>query len=207
MGILEEIRKELHPLNVRILNSPFLSKAREGKLDLELVRKFVINQWYIVNHDLRSLSIGLARSEKLEELVLFKNLVDGDYEALKELVKLMGELKLPVKDPLTYEVSPKAVEYTHFLSWLANYARPSEFLLIISLNLPVWGEAVGGLGKSLKEKYGVKETGFFELFSSPNSDLENGVERLIGVVTERLRNMAFMIQRYELDFWESLTEV
>jgi len=53
----------------------------------------------------------------------------------------------------------------------------------------------------------VKETGFFELFSSPNSDLENGVERLIGVVTERLRNMAFMIQRYELDFWESLTEV
>ncbi len=102
-----------------------------------------MNQWYIVNHDLRSLAIALGRTRNVAELEFMKMLLDGDYNALHELMKLMRELGIEIKDPLMLEVIPEAVQYTHYLAWLANYATVQEFALAIIVNMPVWGPKRG----------------------------------------------------------------
>ncbi|AAK42268.1 TenA family transcriptional regulator [Saccharolobus solfataricus] len=202
MNVLEQIRKELEGLNDQIINHPLL---KEKELKKEVVHSFVINQWYIVNHDLRSLAIGLSRSTNLEELDIFKILVDGDYHALKEIVKLMNELGIEVKDPLLYNVSPPAVSYTHYLSWLASYAKPSEFLFAGIVNLPVWASVVTRFGDMIKEKFNIRETGFFEAFRGSYKELEDRIVRLVeNSQVERLRGIAYTIQYYEKSFWDSV---
>ncbi|BDC18737.1 TenA family transcriptional regulator [Acidianus sp. HS-5] len=205
--ILDNIRKELEGLNSQVLNHNILKIAQEGKLKREVIEALVINQWYIVNHDLRSIAIGLSRSTDLEELELFKILLDGDYSALKELIKLMKELNLEVRDPLTYNVSPQAVSYTHYLAWLANYSKPTEFLFALIVNLQVWSKVITGLGDSLR-KYGIKETGFFDSFKVSYTEVENRIAKLVeGEDVRRLRTIAFTIQQYEKDFWDYLDEM
>lgn len=156
--LLEGIRKALEPLNETILNHPMIKDAEEGRLPINTIRAFAMNQWYIVNHDLRSLAIALSRTRNITELEFMKMLLDGDYNALHELMKLMRELNIEVRDPLMLEVVPEAVQYTHYLAWLANYATVQEFALAIIVNMPVWGgQNVTRLGNALRSKYGIRE--------------------------------------------------
>ncbi|BCU69662.1 TenA family transcriptional regulator [Stygiolobus caldivivus] len=203
--ILHSIRKELEPLNQQIINHQILRGAEEGRLKRTVIEAFVVNQWYIVNHDLRSISIGLSRSSNMVELDLFKALLDGDYSALKELIKLMGELGIEVKDPVTFRVLPQAVSYTHYLAWLANYSRPVEFLFAMVINLPVWSYVVTKFGDSLKENYGIKETGFFDVFKVSYTEIENKVDELAErEEPDRLRAISYIIQDYERRFWDAI---
>ncbi|MEM1626944.1 MAG: TenA family transcriptional regulator [Sulfolobaceae archaeon] len=206
-SILEEIRKELKPLNDQVINHKILEDARLGKLKLDVIKKFVINQWYIVNYDLRSLCLGASRTSTLEELKIFKQLIDGDFQALNELVKLMNELGLSITDPLAYgEVTSEAVSYTHYISWLANYSSPPEFLFAGIVNLPVWGIAVTKFGNALREKYGIRNLGFFEVFKGPYEPLEEEVLKVIEgkIEKERVRKISRIIQDYEKKFWDSI---
>ncbi|WP_243670102.1 TenA family transcriptional regulator [Vulcanisaeta sp. JCM 16161] len=170
-----------------------------------------MNQWYIVNYDLRSLAIALGRARNVTELEFMKMLLDGDYNALHELMKLMRELGIEVKDPLMLEVIPEAVQYTHYLAWLANYATIQEFALAIIVNMPVWGQNVVRLGNALRSKYGIREVGFFEAFKGPFTELENKALEVIRGIDEqsvvRARNMAYTIQNYEKAFWDAVYNV
>lgn len=208
VNILEAIRKELAEMNQQILNHPLLKVAEEGRLKRKTIEALVINQWYIVNHDLRSLAIGLSRSKRLEELDLFKEFLDGDYKALKELEKLMKELNIEIKDPLLYNISPQAVSYTHYLSWLANYVEPSEFLFALIVNITVWASVITRLGDILKEKYGIKETGFFDEFKGSYEEIEKRISSLVDErQIERLRTISFTIQAYEKAFWDEMYNI
>jgi len=134
--------------------------------------------------------------------------LDGDYKALKELEKLMKELNMEIKDPLLYNISPQAVSYTHYLSWLANHVEPSEFLFALIVNVPVWASVVAKIGDLLKEKYGIKETGFFDSFKGSYEDLEKRISSLVNErQIERLKTISFTIQAYEKGFWDEMYNI
>ncbi len=208
--IISVLRSKLEEENKYILNHPVISRAIEGSLPMDAIRKFVVNQLYIVPYDMRSLSKLLARSKYDDEVKFFKLCVDGDYQAYIELVKLANEvgIKLESEEVIARYLSPKAVAYTHYLAWLANYASLGEAAVALVINLPIWGNNVGRLGKALKEKYGIKEVGFFELFSRPYDELERLsypiIERYVDMVRYEL--VSRMIQSYERMFWDSLLE-
>jgi len=207
MNAFELIRKDLAGINQQILNHPILKVAEEGKLRRKTIEAIVVNEWYIVNHDVRSIAIGFSRSS-LNELDLFKAFLDGDYKALKELEKLMKELNLEIKDPLLCNISPQAVSYTHYLSWLANYVEPSEFLFALIVNVPVWANVVTKIGDLLKEKYWIKETGFFDSFKGSYEELEKRISSLVNErQIERLKTISFTIQAYEKAFWDEMYNI
>ncbi len=209
--MLEDIRKALEPLNEAILNHPIIRDAEYGHLSINTIKAFITNQWYIVNHDLRSLAITLSRARNVTELEFMKMLLDGDYNALHELMKLMNELGIETKDPLMLKIIPEAVQYTHYLAWLANYADIKEFALAIIVNMPVWGQNVVRLGNALRNRYSIREVGFFEAFKGPFTELENKALEVIEGIGEqsiiRARNMAYIIQNYEGAFWDAIYSV
>lgn len=202
--IVSSLRKELEPLNAKILEHPYLKDAERGVLPRGKVEKFVINQLYIIPYDLRSLGHLLSRASRKDEVELFKAAVDGDYVAMNELLKLAGELGIGLDR--IYEADPEAVAYTHYLAWLANYATPGQAAIALVVNLPVWGEAVGRLGRALKEKYGVKEVGLFELFAKDYASFERMAHPIIERYEdiEGYRLVARMIQYYEKMFWDAI---
>jgi len=108
-GIIEAVRREVEHLNREI------AKAAESP-SWEMLRRFVQNQLYIVPHDLKALSVAMAKARAPDEYKFVKMLVDGDYAAYNALLKLAEELGVEFR---WHDVDPAAVAYTHFLSWLA----------------------------------------------------------------------------------------
>uniref|UniRef100_A0A7J3ZL41 TenA family transcriptional regulator n=1 Tax=Fervidicoccus fontis TaxID=683846 RepID=A0A7J3ZL41_9CREN len=202
--IVGSLRRELESLNKMIAEHPYLSDAERGALPREKIERFVVNQLYIIPHDLRSLGHMLSRASEPDEIRFFKAAVDGDYAAMQELLKLAGELGIGLESAT--RADPEAVAYTHYLAWLASYATPGQAAVALVVNLPVWGAAVGRLGRALKERYGIKETGLFELFAQDYSSFEEMaypiIERYENLEAYRL--VARMIQHYEKMFWDAI---
>jgi len=111
----EEVRASLGEVEREIIGHPILRDAEERRLGVDAIRRLAINQWYIVNHDLRSLAIMLSRSSNMEELSYFRDAVEVDYRALQGLVELLRELGLETRKPSEVEASPAAVAYTHHI--------------------------------------------------------------------------------------------
>jgi thiaminase len=194
MGIIAELRRELKDVNREILEAPSVTRP-----SMDVLRKFVLNQLYIVPHDLRALSHALTKARDDLELDFVKGLVDGDYEALKSLRELAEELGVG----LDYNrLSPRAVSYTHFLQWLALHGTMGDLAVAMTVNLPVWGENCRRLGE-WAESQGVKATRFFKLFSGPWGELEARAEEIAGryLDWDRYRFIARAIQFYEKEFW------
>lgn len=203
-----EVRRSLNDLESSILNHAILRDAEGGRLTMDHIKRFAINQWYIVNHDLRSLALMLSRSRDLEELEYFKEAVDVDYKALKALASLLEELGIRATNPAEMSVLPAAVAYTHYISWLAHYSSIGVIAFAFAVNFPVWGQASTRFGDSIGRIYGVKSLGFFQVFRPP---YEQFIERSLSIASkyypeEKLAMItaARNIQAYEKMFWDGI---
>ena len=201
--IINILRKELEHLNKTILEHPYIRDGLDGKLTSEHIRKFVINQLYIVFHDLKSLSHLLSRSDYDNEIKFFKTALDGDYEAYNALKDLADELG--IRD-FRGDVDPEAVTYTHYLSYLSLYATLGDAAVALVINLPVWGENVSRLAMIFRERYEVRSIRFLEMFSGSYKEFEELsypiIERYLDM--DRYRVVARMIQCYEKMFWDAI---
>ncbi|MCS6788687.1 MAG: TenA family transcriptional regulator [Aigarchaeota archaeon] len=207
--LLEDVRRELGPLNSSIVECAYLRDAREGRLDLDAIKLFVENQFYIVHHDARSLAAMASRASDDLELEYFMRLAQGDAEALRRLREMGRELGMELRSIGEVRAIPEAVGYTHFLSHLALHANPGEQAFALVVNLPVWSEACRRLLGALGERYGLKSLGFLELFAEvPAWVEEEGLlicERYVDLSGHRMRLFAALVQRYERAFWEGLS--
>ena len=201
--IINILRKELEPLNNTILEHPYIRDALDGKLTSGHIRKLVINQLYIVPHDLKSLSYLLSRANYDDEIKFFKTALDGDYEAYNALKKLADELSIR---GFLGDVDPEAVTYTHYLSFLSLYATLGDAAVALVVNLPVWGENAGRLARIFRERYEVRNIRFLDMFSGSYKEFEKLsypiIERYLDM--NRYSVIARMIQCYEKMFWDAI---
>ncbi|MDM7274771.1 MAG: TenA family transcriptional regulator [Thermoprotei archaeon] len=195
--IIEKLREELRDVNEKILSSRSVTSPT-----MDVLRGFVANQLYIVPHDLKALSVFMVKARDSLEYEFVKMLIDGDYNAYKALLELAGELKVS----FSYDaLSPAAVAYTHFLSWLSLHGTMGDLAVAASVNLPVWGENCGKLSVWARS-VGVRNTMFMDMFSGPYTELESMAEKIAERYSDwgRYRFIAKAIQYYELMFWEAL---
>ena len=210
LDFLNIIRRKMSEDNKKIADHRFLKNVEDGILNLTKIRLFATQQYYIVNYDLRSLAKMLVKSTSKNEADFFYMLVTGDKEAFEKLLVLCSELGLTEDDMTSSKILPRAVAYTHYLSWLAEYATAGEQAIALTVNLPVWGNACGRLGKALKDRYSIKNTGFFELFFSPFNTVDaiavRIMDRYLNQYSLHMERCARLIQGYELMFWDSIYE-
>lgn len=207
-ALVNSLRSELEVLNSKIENHPFLDEAEKGRLPLDRLRLFVENQYYIVQHDMRSLALMASRAQQADEVDYLSRLQKGDLMAYQELLKLGEEIGTPLREFSEMRILPGAAAYTHYLAWLALYAGTGEQVAAIIVNLPVWGRACGRLASALESRYGVRSTGFLRGFATPSSWIEEEgehiIERYLPGSEKNIRQAAKMIQAYELGFWDSI---
>jgi len=203
--LLKEIRKDLEPLNKKILNHPYILDAEKGVLPEEKIKAFVINQHYIISGDARSLCLMLSRAKGPEEIEFFKTIAEGDIEALNQLLKMARALDVNLEDSLPI---PEAVVYSHYLTALAQFYSSGVQAMALIANLPVWGSNCLRFSKALREKYKISETSFLELFSAPTEEIEEKalsiVEYYLPPEETLMRMSAAFIQTYELMFWDGI---
>jgi len=197
LSVIGKLRGELEEVNRRILGAPSANNP-----NMDVLRRFVVNQLYIVPHDLKALSVFMVKASDELEYRFVKTLIDGDYEAYKALRELAGELGIE----FSYEsLNPAAVAYTHFLSWLSLHGSIGDLAVAAAVNLPVWGENCVKLAKWARS-VGVRNVRFMEMFAGPYEELERVAEEIASryLNWSRYRFVARAIQYYELLFWESI---
>jgi len=136
--LLAEVRRGLEPLNSSVLNCRFLLRAERGELSFGDLRSFVENQLYIVSHDAKSIALMAARATHAEESAYFADLARTDLEALRALEEMAEELGAAKGPVHSLKLIPHAVDYTHFLAFLAAHRNPGEQAFALIVNLPVW---------------------------------------------------------------------
>lgn len=214
LKFVEGVRRELQPLNERILNHPYIQALGAGRIERGQLRIFAGQQSHIIGSDLRSVAQMVARASSEGSQAFFLELLEGERAALKALDLFRAAVVAAPGPPVSDEPLPGAFAYCAFVAWLSLYASEAEFAGAVLINLPVWGANCARMAEALRSKYGLSEAdvAFFTLFATAPPGFE---ERAAGVVADGLahgvtpgsvRRAAAMLQGYELLFWDTMAQ-
>jgi len=205
LEFLEKLRYELQDLNQKILRHKFIEELSEGKLSIEKIKYFLVQQNYIARRDAKALAIMYSRSDYPENDFFLKLLVSHQ-EAIKNLEISLEKLGLKEQEIMP---NPKAIAFTHFFFNIAYFNSLPEQIIAILINFPIFIENINKIGKLLNEKYGIylpflveakwdRELEFMALKILEKYDLEKNKD---------IKDIARLIQEYELQFWDAVYEV
>lgn len=212
--VIEEGRRRIAPLEERIRQHPYLQALEGRRVDRAELATFAGQQRHIIESDLRSVALTVARAESQAARDFLMGMLQGERAALEALeafgmaVGLSGE-KLRAAEPL-----PGAFAYSAYVAWLALYGSTAEFAGAFLVNLEAWGVNCGRMSRALRDGYGLTgaDVAFFDLFATTPPEFE---ERGIAVVEEglaqgidpgRIHRAARLLQGYELMYWDTMRE-
>src|SRR3990172_10019546 len=85
LKFVEGVRRELQPLNERILNHPYIQALGAGRIERGQLRIFAGQQSHIIGSDLRSVALMVTRASSEPSREFFLELLEGERAALKAL--------------------------------------------------------------------------------------------------------------------------
>jgi TENA/THI-4/PQQC family len=214
LQLVEKIRSDLKPLEVKISGHPYLEAIEAGRVALDSLKVFAGQQHHIISSDLRSLALLLSREGMRPSRAFLMNVLQGEAAALDALHAFTGALGQNIDDLEAFEPLPAAHAYCTFVAWLALYGSDAELASAFLVNFPAWGANCGRMRTALHEKYGFAPStlAFFDLFAGmPPFEqeavaiIQNALDR--GLLARLIHRAARMLQGYELMFWDAMAGV
>ncbi|MSQ33148.1 MAG: transcriptional regulator [Dehalococcoidia bacterium] len=211
--LVEQVRRELQPLERRIREHPYLQAVEKGAVPRDKLRLFVGGQRRIIESDLSSVALMVSRCVTPAGRGFFLQVLQGEDAALAALHPLAAALGLDEAWLRAYEPSLECQAYPHLMAWMALHAAEAEMAGALVINFAAWGANCGRLDAALRARYrlGADATSFFQLFAAPPSPelqeaattvLEEGLAA--GVSGARIRRAARLLQASELMFWDGI---
>lgn len=215
LKLVEGVRRELQPIEAKILNHRYLQALVAGRIEREQLRLFAEQQSYIIRSDLRSVALMVARVSSEGSRAFFLELLEGERAALRALESFTRAVSGPAAIDGADEPLAGAFAYCAFVAWLGLYASEAEFAGALLINLPVWGANCGRVAEALQSKYGLSgsDVAFFTLFATAPQGFEERAAAVVGeglahgVAQTKIRRAATLLQGYELLFWDTMAQV
>ena len=212
--IIEEARRDLAPLEDRIRRHPYLQALEARQLDRGRLAIFAEQQRYIIESDLRSVALIVARSGSQTTRDFFMGMLQGERAALGTLEAFANAVGSSAAQLRSAEPLSGAFAYTAYVAWLALYGSSAEFAGAFIINLEAWGANCGRMSRALRAGYGLttEEVAFLDLFAAPPPGfedrgiavMEEGLRQ--GVEPARIRRAARLLQDYELLYWDTMLQ-
>src|SRR5207247_10716370 len=149
-ALLDEIRKELQPVNEQLVRHPYVQALEEGKIEQEKLRLFVSEQYTIIKSDLRSAAHLVSRFDGPPSRDFFLGILQGERAAWDALLTFAHALGLSEAQLHEHEPMPGTHAYTCYMAWLALYASDAEIAAAYLVNFPAWGQDCGRLSRILQ---------------------------------------------------------
>ncbi len=212
--LVQEVRRGIAPVEERIRQHPYLQALEGRRVARGTLAIFAGQQRHIIESDLCSVALIVARSASQATWDFFLGMLQGERAALEALAAFGKAVGASGGDPAA-EPLPGAFAYSAYVAWLALYASPAEFAGAFLVNLEAWGANCGRMSRALQDRYGLtkQDVAFFDLFATPPPGFE---ERGLAVVDEglaggvdpkRIRRAARLLQGYELLYWDTMLQV
>lgn len=211
-SLIEEIKRELAPVEQEIRNPPYLAELEAGQVRREELRRFAGEQYHIIRSDLRSVALLVNRFGATASGPFFQAVLGGEaaaLEALKTFAQAVGSDEALLQ---AYEPEAGAQAYPAFMAWLALYGSDAEVAAGFLVNFSAWGANCGRMSQALQAKYGLsaKDTAFFDLFARPPAEFEAGALAVVdgglarGADPRLIKRAARLLQGYEKHYWDTL---
>ena len=212
--LVNNIRVGLSHIDSQIRNHVFLEDLRERKVDPYALKAFPGNQYHIINSDIWSISLIVDRFKESTVQSFFKQVLQGDREALAHIVILAKRLGMSVEELQAFPTTPESFAYATCMSWLSTHASAAEIAAGFLVNFPAWGYNCGLMSDSLKRHYGFaqEDTMFLDAYANmPSFEsvalhiIQGGLDA--GVDPVDVQRAAFLFQGYEKMFWDAMANV
>ncbi len=214
-ALVEEIRRELRPIEERLVQHPYVSALEANRIPRESLRFFAGEQYVIIGSDLRSVAHLVSRFGGSAGRDFFMGVLQGERAAWDALEAFARALGMGEAELRRYEPMPGANAYTGFMAWLALYGSAAEVAAAYLVNFPAWGQSCARLSRALTTRYGLtkSEVAFFDGFATAPPGFEDSALAVIqeglrqGVDPVLVRRAARLLQGYELLYWDALHQV
>src|SRR3989449_5023174 len=169
--LIDEIRRELAPVEQEIRHHPYLAALETGRVRREDLTRFAGEQHHIIQSDLRSIALLVNRFGATPSGPFFQAVLGGETAALAALGSFAAAVGMDDARLQAYEPVPGAHAYPAFMAWLALYGSEAEVAAGFLVNFAAWGANCGRMSRALRDRYGLTEkaTAFFDLFAAPPS--------------------------------------
>jgi len=212
--VIEEGRQKIASLEIRIREHPYIQALENRRVPRDKLAIFAGQQRHIIESDLRSVGLIVARAGSQETRDFFLGMLQGERAALEALGAFGRAVGLPDDRARAAEPLPGAFAYSAYVAWLALYGSMAEFAGAFLVNLQAWGANCGRMSRALRDLYGLTgaDVAFFDLFAlTPPGFEERGItvveEGLAqGVDPGRIHRAARMLQGYELLYWDTMLQ-
>ena len=210
--LVEEIRRELAPVDQEIRRHPYLSELEAGRVSREDFTRFAGEQHHIIQSDLRSIALLVNRFGATPSGPFFQAVLGGETAALAALRAFAAAVGMDAARPHAYEPLPGAHAYTAFMAWLALSGSEAEVAAGLLVNFAAWGANCGRMSRALRDRYGLTEkaTAFFDLFAAPPAEFEDQAMAVVaaglarGTEPHLVKRAARLLQAYEKLYWDTL---
>ncbi len=211
-ALIDNIRRELQPLDEHIRNHPYLEALEAGWVPPAALHGFAGHQHYIIGSDLRSLALLLHRFGSGSPRAYLAGLLQGESEAARALGVFAGALGLDRLWLESFEPQPGGAAYAAQVAWLCAYGALAELAGAFLVNLAAWGANCGRMAAALERHYSLapSEVEFFRLFAQGSEVFEHETLELIeadlsrGAEPRLIRRAARLLQEYELLYWDTM---
>jgi hypothetical protein len=211
-SLIDEIARELHPVEQAIRNHPWVAAAEEGRLKREDLARFAGEQYHIIRSDLRSVALLVHRFGAGPSGPFFQSVLGGERAALEALLVFADAVGLDEARRAGYEPAPGTQAYPAYMAWLALYGSEAEVAGAFLVNFAAWGANCGRLSRALQSRYGLgpKDVAFFDLFAAPPAEFEAQALGVVqaglarGVEPRLVTRAARLLQGYEKLFWDTM---
>jgi thiaminase len=213
-ALVDELRRELAPLETRIRSHAFLRALEVGEVGEDRLRAFAGEQCHVLRSDRRSFAQLAARYPDDLSGSVFLALAAGEDEALHQLHGFATALGLSNETLAAYEPQPGCQAYAHFVAWLALNGSRLDVAIAFLANLDVWGANCARMRQALAHRYQLAEDalGLFDYFATPSTSLREQITTVAnagltaGDPPTHARRAARLLQAYELLFWDTINE-
>jgi len=210
--LVEEIRRELAPVEQEIRRHPYLAALETGRVRRDDLTRFAGEQHHIIQSDLRSIALLVNRFGATPARPFFQAILGGETAALTALGTFAAATGMDDARLQAYEPAPGAHAYTAFMAWLALYGSEAEVAAGFLVNFAAWGANCGRMSRALRDRYGLteKSTAFFDLFAAPPAEFEGQAMAVVagglarGVDPRLIKRAARLLQGYEKLYWDTL---
>ena len=209
--LIDELREELAPVEEQIRNHPYLTALENGRSSRENLKAFAGEQYNIIQSDLRSIALMVARFGVSPSGEFFRGFLEGEILAFGLLLDFAEALGLDESDLKAYEPRPEAQTYPAYVTSLALYGSQAEIAAAFLVNFAVFGENTGRMSAALRSQYELspEDTAFFDFFATPIPGFECTALTVIaaglehGAEPRAIKRATRLLQAYEKQFWDA----
>lgn len=213
--LVAELRQELAPVEDKIRSHPFLDRLERGEAPIETLEGFAVEEFYIIQSDLRSQALLTSRFGVTPGGDFFRGLLGGERVAFDLIRRFGAALGLGEHALAAREPRPGGQAFANAVVSLAAFRTEAEAAAAFLLNFGVFGENTARMAVALQNVYGFtpQEVEFFTLFGTPIPGFEEAALAVIAAGLEKgaqprdIKRAARLLQEYELQFWDTVAEV